>query len=97
MWRGSCFYSLSRFMPQLRLETAELSGAGEAKAAPGHGRLCNPFFFLSPIAVKSTLLVYQSPTTGLFPTKTCGGDPKAKIQDSLYCAAAAWALALAYR
>nr|KAF6411292.1 phosphorylase kinase regulatory subunit beta [Rousettus aegyptiacus] len=47
--------------------------------------------------VKSTLLVYQSPTTGLFPTKTCGGDPKAKIQDSLYCAAAAWALALAYR
>ncbi|ELK15354.1 Phosphorylase b kinase regulatory subunit beta [Pteropus alecto] len=47
--------------------------------------------------VKSTLLLYQSPTTGLFPTKTCGGDPKAKIQDSLYCAAAAWALALAYR
>ncbi|XP_030653394.1 phosphorylase b kinase regulatory subunit beta isoform X3 [Nomascus leucogenys] len=47
--------------------------------------------------VKSTLLLYQSPTTGLFPTKTCGGDQKAKIQDSLYCAAGAWALALAYR
>ncbi|XP_019587424.1 phosphorylase b kinase regulatory subunit beta isoform X2 [Rhinolophus sinicus] len=47
--------------------------------------------------VKSTLLLYQSPTTGLFPTKTCGDDQKAKIQDSLYCAAAAWALALAYR
>ncbi|PNJ62422.1 phosphorylase b kinase regulatory subunit beta isoform X1 [Pongo abelii] len=47
--------------------------------------------------VKSTLLLYQSPTTGLFPTKTCGSDQKAKIQDSLYCAAGAWALALAYR
>ena len=49
------------------------------------------------LAVKSTLLRYQSPTTGLFPTKTCGDDQKAKIHDSLYCAAAAWALALAYR
>uniref|UniRef100_A0A673VRY9 Phosphorylase b kinase regulatory subunit n=1 Tax=Suricata suricatta TaxID=37032 RepID=A0A673VRY9_SURSU len=47
--------------------------------------------------VKSTLLLYQSPTTGLFPTKTCGDDQKAKIHDSLYCAAGAWALALAYR
>uniref|UniRef100_G1U904 Phosphorylase b kinase regulatory subunit n=1 Tax=Oryctolagus cuniculus TaxID=9986 RepID=G1U904_RABIT len=47
--------------------------------------------------VKSTLLLYQSPTTGLFPTKTCGGDQTAKIHDSLYCAAGAWALALAYR
>ncbi|MXQ87411.1 hypothetical protein E5288_WYG001583 [Bos mutus] len=47
--------------------------------------------------VKSTLLLYQSPTTGLFPTKTCGNDQKAKIHDSLYCAAGAWALALAYR
>ncbi|XP_007536744.1 phosphorylase b kinase regulatory subunit beta isoform X4 [Erinaceus europaeus] len=47
--------------------------------------------------VKATLLLYQSPTTGLFPTRTCGDDQKAKIQDSLYCAAGAWALALAYR
>ncbi|NXN85085.1 KPBB kinase, partial [Bombycilla garrulus] len=47
--------------------------------------------------VKSTLLVYQSPTTGLFPTKTFGDDQKAKVHDSLYCAACAWALALAYR
>ncbi|XP_034494914.1 phosphorylase b kinase regulatory subunit beta [Ailuropoda melanoleuca] len=47
--------------------------------------------------VKSTLLLYQSPTTGLFPTKTCGDNQKAKIHDSLYCAAGAWALALAYR
>lgn len=46
---------------------------------------------------KSTLLLYQSPTTGLFPTKTCGDDQKAKVHDSLYCAAGAWALALAYR
>ena len=52
---------------------------------------------LSSIAVKSTLLLYQSPTTGLFPTKTCGDDQKAKVHDSLYCAAGAWALALAYR
>ncbi|XP_036130091.1 phosphorylase b kinase regulatory subunit beta isoform X8 [Molossus molossus] len=47
--------------------------------------------------VKSTVLQYQSPTTGLFPTKTCGGAREAKVQDSLYCAAAAWAVALAYR
>ncbi|XP_025892326.1 phosphorylase b kinase regulatory subunit beta isoform X4 [Nothoprocta perdicaria] len=47
--------------------------------------------------VKSTLLLYQSPTTGLFPTKTYGDNRKAKVQDCLYCAACAWALALAYR
>ncbi|NWI57666.1 KPBB kinase, partial [Calyptomena viridis] len=47
--------------------------------------------------VKSTLLLHQSPTTGLFPTKTYGDDQKAKVHDSLYCAACAWALALAYR
>ncbi|XP_066183996.1 phosphorylase b kinase regulatory subunit beta isoform X3 [Sylvia atricapilla] len=47
--------------------------------------------------VKSTLLLYQSPTTGLFPTKTLGNNQKAKVHDSLYCAACAWALALAYR
>lgn len=47
--------------------------------------------------VKSTMLTYQSPTTGLFPTKTCGGDQKSKVHESLYCAAGAWALALAYR
>ncbi|NXP65290.1 KPBB kinase, partial [Chloropsis cyanopogon] len=47
--------------------------------------------------VKSTLLVHQSPTTGLFPTKTFGDNQRAKVHDSLYCAACAWALALAYR
>ncbi|XP_015495393.1 phosphorylase b kinase regulatory subunit beta isoform X3 [Parus major] len=47
--------------------------------------------------VKSTLLLHQSPTTGLFPTKTFGDNQKAKVHDSLYCAACAWALALAYR
>ncbi|NWU75159.1 KPBB kinase, partial [Onychorhynchus coronatus] len=47
--------------------------------------------------VKSTLLLHQSPTTGLFPTKTYGENQKAKVHDSLYCAACAWALALAYR
>ncbi|ETE72965.1 Phosphorylase b kinase regulatory subunit beta [Ophiophagus hannah] len=47
--------------------------------------------------VKATVLVFQSPTTGLFPTKTCSDNPRAKIHDSLYCAACIWALALAYR
>ncbi|NWR64071.1 KPBB kinase, partial [Bucorvus abyssinicus] len=47
--------------------------------------------------VKTTLLLHQSPTTGLFPTKTYGDNQKAKVHDSLYCAACAWALALAYR
>uniref|UniRef100_A0A8D2PLE9 Phosphorylase b kinase regulatory subunit n=1 Tax=Zosterops lateralis melanops TaxID=1220523 RepID=A0A8D2PLE9_ZOSLA len=47
--------------------------------------------------VKSTLLLHQSPTTGLFPTKTFGNNQNAKVHDSLYCAACAWALALAYR
>ncbi|MEE6500617.1 hypothetical protein FKM82_003853 [Ascaphus truei] len=47
--------------------------------------------------VKTTVLNYQSPTTGLFPTKTVGDCKKAKVHDSLYCAASAWALGLAYR
>uniref|UniRef100_F7AVX1 Phosphorylase b kinase regulatory subunit n=1 Tax=Xenopus tropicalis TaxID=8364 RepID=F7AVX1_XENTR len=47
--------------------------------------------------VKITVLNYQSPQTGLFPTKTAGDFKNAKIHDSLYCAASAWALALAYR
>ncbi|KAH0619617.1 hypothetical protein JD844_000390, partial [Phrynosoma platyrhinos] len=47
--------------------------------------------------VKSTVLLFQNPTTGLFPTKTYGEKQKAKVHDSLYCAACAWALALAYR
>ncbi|OXB83980.1 UNVERIFIED_CONTAM: hypothetical protein H355_015491 [Colinus virginianus] len=47
--------------------------------------------------VKSTLLLHQSPTTGLFPTKTYGDNQKAKVHDNLYCAACSWALALAYR
>ncbi|XP_030620488.1 phosphorylase b kinase regulatory subunit beta isoform X1 [Chanos chanos] len=48
-------------------------------------------------AVKTTILNYQSPTTGLFPVKTCSDCKEAKVRDSLYCAASAWALALAYR
>ncbi|KAM9494211.1 phosphorylase b kinase regulatory subunit beta isoform 1-T1 [Clarias gariepinus] len=48
-------------------------------------------------AVKCTILNYQSPTTGLFPIKTCSDCKEAKVRDSLYCAASAWALALAYR
>ncbi|KAJ7985910.1 hypothetical protein DPEC_G00345370 [Dallia pectoralis] len=48
-------------------------------------------------AVKNTILNYQSPTTGLFPTKTCSSCKEAKVRDSLYCAASSWALALAYR
>ncbi|XP_075181557.1 phosphorylase b kinase regulatory subunit beta [Anomaloglossus baeobatrachus] len=47
--------------------------------------------------VKITVLGFQSPTTGLFPTETVGDCKKAKIHDSLYCAASIWALALAYR
>ncbi|XP_061077631.1 phosphorylase b kinase regulatory subunit beta-like isoform X1 [Conger conger] len=48
-------------------------------------------------AVKATILNYQSPTTGLFPVKTYSDCKEAKVRDSLYCAASAWALALAYR
>ncbi|XP_066511814.1 phosphorylase b kinase regulatory subunit beta-like isoform X1 [Hoplias malabaricus] len=48
-------------------------------------------------AVKSTILSYQSPTTGLFPVKTCSDCKEAKVRDSLYCAASSWALAIAYR
>uniref|UniRef100_A0A8C8HFS1 Phosphorylase b kinase regulatory subunit n=1 Tax=Oncorhynchus tshawytscha TaxID=74940 RepID=A0A8C8HFS1_ONCTS len=48
-------------------------------------------------AVKTTILNYQSPTTGLFPTKTCSSCKEAKVRDSLYCAASSWALGLAYR
>uniref|UniRef100_A0A4W5MNF3 Phosphorylase b kinase regulatory subunit n=1 Tax=Hucho hucho TaxID=62062 RepID=A0A4W5MNF3_9TELE len=45
----------------------------------------------------TTILNYQSPTTGLFPTETCSSCNEAKVRDSLYCAASSWALALAYR
>ncbi|XP_038123262.1 phosphorylase b kinase regulatory subunit beta isoform X1 [Cyprinodon tularosa] len=48
-------------------------------------------------AVKATILNYQSPTTGLFPVKTFSDIKEAKVRDSLYCAACAWALAMAYR
>ncbi|XP_051572401.1 phosphorylase b kinase regulatory subunit beta isoform X1 [Myxocyprinus asiaticus] len=48
-------------------------------------------------AVKCTILNFQSPTTGLFPVKTCSTCKEAKVRDSLYCAASIWALALAYR
>ncbi|XP_072320630.1 phosphorylase b kinase regulatory subunit beta isoform X1 [Eucyclogobius newberryi] len=48
-------------------------------------------------AVKTTILNYQSPTTGLFPVKICTTCKEARVRDSLYCAAGAWALALAYR
>ncbi|KAJ8247295.1 hypothetical protein GJAV_G00244650 [Gymnothorax javanicus] len=48
-------------------------------------------------SVKATILNFQSPTTGLFPVKTCSDCAEAKVRDSLYCAASVWALALAYR
>ncbi|XP_058848700.1 phosphorylase b kinase regulatory subunit beta-like isoform X3 [Acipenser ruthenus] len=48
-------------------------------------------------AIKSTVLNYQSPTTGLFPIKTFAECNEAKVRDNLYCAASSWALALAYR
>uniref|UniRef100_A0A3B5MRY2 Phosphorylase b kinase regulatory subunit n=1 Tax=Xiphophorus couchianus TaxID=32473 RepID=A0A3B5MRY2_9TELE len=48
-------------------------------------------------AVKTTILNYQSPTTGLFPVKTFSDMKEAKVRDSLYCAACAWALGMAYR
>nr|XP_023673751.1 phosphorylase b kinase regulatory subunit beta isoform X1 [Paramormyrops kingsleyae] len=47
--------------------------------------------------VKCTILNFQSPTTGLFPVKTCPDCKEAKVRDSLYCAASAWCLAMAYR
>uniref|UniRef100_A0A1A8FWY0 Phosphorylase b kinase regulatory subunit n=1 Tax=Nothobranchius korthausae TaxID=1143690 RepID=A0A1A8FWY0_9TELE len=48
-------------------------------------------------AVKTTILNYQSPTTGLFPVRTYSNCKEAKVRDSLYCAACSWALAIAYR
>ncbi|XP_062405738.1 phosphorylase b kinase regulatory subunit beta isoform X2 [Sardina pilchardus] len=49
------------------------------------------------ISVKATILNNQSPTTGLFPVKTCSTCREAKVRDCLYCAASIWALAMAYR
>ncbi|XP_078462665.1 phosphorylase b kinase regulatory subunit beta isoform X2 [Lampetra fluviatilis] len=48
-------------------------------------------------AVKATILQFQSPTTGLFLTKTGGENNESKVRDSLYCAASVWALSIAYR
>uniref|UniRef100_A0AAQ4PHX8 Phosphorylase b kinase regulatory subunit n=1 Tax=Gasterosteus aculeatus aculeatus TaxID=481459 RepID=A0AAQ4PHX8_GASAC len=53
--------------------------------------------FWSDSCIKTTILNYQSPTTGLFPVKTCSTCKEAKVRDSLYCAASAWALSMAYR
>uniref|UniRef100_UPI00358E08F8 phosphorylase b kinase regulatory subunit beta-like n=1 Tax=Myxine glutinosa TaxID=7769 RepID=UPI00358E08F8 len=47
--------------------------------------------------VKCTILDFQSPTIGLFPTETCKEPAIAKVRDNTYCAAALWALSLAYR
>uniref|UniRef100_A0A8C4M6C5 Phosphorylase b kinase regulatory subunit n=1 Tax=Equus asinus asinus TaxID=83772 RepID=A0A8C4M6C5_EQUAS len=88
----------NKFYTTAKLRNNKIIGRGMRMRKPKENEwLYNSFFFLSSISVKSTLLLYQSPTTGLFPTKTCGDDQKAKVQDSLYCAAGAWALALAYR
>uniref|UniRef100_A0A8C6M2W5 Phosphorylase b kinase regulatory subunit n=1 Tax=Nothobranchius furzeri TaxID=105023 RepID=A0A8C6M2W5_NOTFU len=55
------------------------------------------FICLSQCLVKTTILNYQSPTTGLFPVRTYSNCKEAKVRDSLYCAACSWALAVAYR
>ncbi|XP_042196171.1 phosphorylase b kinase regulatory subunit beta isoform X3 [Callorhinchus milii] len=47
--------------------------------------------------VKSTVLNHQHSATGLFPVRTNADCKEVKIRDSVYCAASAWALALAYR
>uniref|UniRef100_A0A8C4QQZ7 Phosphorylase b kinase regulatory subunit n=1 Tax=Eptatretus burgeri TaxID=7764 RepID=A0A8C4QQZ7_EPTBU len=49
------------------------------------------------LPVKCTMLDFQSPTIGLFPTETHKEPAIAKVRDNAYCAAALWALSLAYR
>ncbi|XP_078688666.1 phosphorylase b kinase regulatory subunit beta-like isoform X2 [Branchiostoma floridae x Branchiostoma belcheri] len=49
------------------------------------------------IVAKNQLLSNQSPTLGLFRLHTDGSSPVAKVRDNIYCAAAVWGLALAYR
>lgn len=84
-----------RFYAAAQFRNSKTVRRGRGGVAGGRG-LCRSCFSCL-LAVKATVLLYQSPTTGLFPTKTCGGVQQAKVQDSLYCAAAAWAVALAYR
>ncbi|XP_071957802.1 phosphorylase b kinase regulatory subunit beta-like [Antedon mediterranea] len=45
--------------------------------------------------IKNQILHYQCPTIGMFPSDSDGEE--IKVRDSVYCAAAIWALALAYR
>ncbi|XP_033113441.1 phosphorylase b kinase regulatory subunit beta-like [Anneissia japonica] len=45
--------------------------------------------------VKNQILHHQCPTIGMFPSDTGGNE--IKVRDSVYCAAAIWSLALAYR
>lgn len=50
------------------------------------------------VSVKRQILRFQSPTTGLFPRDLT--EPQiisAHVRDSVYCAAAVWALAQAYK
>lgn len=51
------------------------------------------------ILVKRQILQYQSVSLGLFPRFGSINEPtkEAHIRDSIYCAAAAWALSQAYR
>lgn len=50
------------------------------------------------IAVKQQILRFQSPTTGLFPSDLGQSHSvEAHVRDSVYCAAAVWAVAQAYK
>ncbi|XP_013380761.1 phosphorylase b kinase regulatory subunit beta isoform X2 [Lingula anatina] len=47
--------------------------------------------------VKRQLMIHQNAATGLFPCNLAKAPNEAHVRDSVYCAAAIWALSLAYR
>lgn len=51
------------------------------------------FYFL----VKNQILAHQSPTIGLFPENMKDECETGSVRESVYCAAAVWSLAIAYR
>ena len=49
------------------------------------------------VSVKQQILRYQSLTTGLYPYDQLHKPTEAHVRDSVYCAAATWALGQAYK
>jgi len=84
--------------PAMELPNGDLKSWYITGLRPGHlerGNTLHQLDFYYGL-VKRQILRYQSPTSHLFPV-TSNETKEASIRDSIYCAAAVWALNQAYR